>query len=569
MLRCSGGKTSTAGVCLALRCCVGPVLLLTLVVTAWPVAAQVPRGTQPGRIERDIKRPPEPRQRDPVTIDRPRFPEQLPEGATTTTFVLRAVMVSGATVFTPAELAPIWNDRIGQTITVAEAFGFADAISARYRDAGYILSQAYVPPQDLARTGATLRIDVIEGYVERISFTQPEYAVRLTPLLAPIVAERPLRLATLERYLLLINERAAVAARANLSPGTTRGATHLEIETLSLLTTVISLGLSNRSTEALGTWRVDAAIDWRDALDAFERHTLRLQSSLSNRLNYVSYNLDYPLGREGFRTGFLISASRSNPKTDPGFKLDTRSDALTLHASYALVRSRRLNVDPRLAFHVYNNASDIADLPLSRDRIRAVRLGALLDFTDGAGGVNLLDLEASRGLSGLGASRRDDPELSRAGADPQFTKVTLYAARVQYLLRSVQALLAVTAQSSNDRLVTAEQIGLGGETFLRAFDASEYLGDRGYAGKLELRFIDAVANFALTWYGFFDAGRVERREFDDSKTTTSLRSFGTGLRVSGPRGARGYLEIAKPGGRDPVSTGSDRVRFFGGLGIDF
>ncbi|HEU0205025.1 MAG TPA: hypothetical protein VFR86_31835 [Burkholderiaceae bacterium] len=48
--------------CLALRCCVGPVLLLTLVVTAWPVAAQVPRGTQPWRIERDIKRPPEPRQ---------------------------------------------------------------------------------------------------------------------------------------------------------------------------------------------------------------------------------------------------------------------------------------------------------------------------------------------------------------------------------------------------------------------------------------------------------------------------------------------------------------------------
>jgi len=132
----------------------------------------------------------------------------------------------------------------------------------------------------------------------------------------------------------------------------------------------------------------------------------------------------------------------------------------------------------------------------------------------------------------------------------------------------MSALVAVTGQYSDDLLVSAEQFGLGGESFLRAFDSSEVLGDRGLAAKLELRWTGVFDQFATTWYGFFDAGRAQRLEITGGRTSTSLTSLGVGVRATLGR-LRGFLEVAKPGNRDPVSTGNRDARIFAGIGADF
>jgi len=74
--------------------------------------------------------------------------------------------------------------------------------------------------------------------------------------------------------------------------------------------------------------------------------------------------------------------------------------------------------------------------------------------------------------------------------------------------------------------------------------------------------------FATTWYGFFDAGRAQRLEITGSRTSTSLTSLGLGVRATFGR-IRGFLEVAKPGNRDPVSTGNRDARIFAGVGADF
>jgi len=130
------------------------------------------------------------------------------------------------------------------------------------------------------------------------------------------------------------------------------------------------------------------------------------------------------------------------------------------------------------------------------------------------------------------------------------------------------ALVAMTGQYSNDVLVAAEQFGLGGEGFLRAFDASEALGDRGLAAKLELRWNRALDQVETTWYAFFDAGRAQRLEVAGGRTSISLTSLGAGVRATAGR-IHGFIELAKPGKRDPVSTGDRDVRIFAGVGADF
>lgn len=526
----------------------------------------IPPGAQPGRIEQDVRPPPEP-VRDPIVIDRPRFPEQLPPGAAGARFLLNGVTLRGNKAITTEALRPLWAGRIGKTISVADAFSIADAVTRSYRDAGYVLSQAIVPQQDLPAAGATLNLEVVEGFIDRISFVPPEFAARLRPLVEPIRTERPLSLATLERYLLLLNERAGISARANLRPASVSGASDLEIVVLRQ-PAAFSIAASNRSPEALGTVRLDGSAEFRDTFGAFDRHSLRLQSSGNSRLAYLSYSGEMPFGREGLEAGLSASVSRSNPRTEPPLEIDTKSDSLTLSVSYPFTRSRRFSVDGRAALHAYNNGSDVLAIPQSDDRIRALRLGLGTDYADSAAGINLLDIEVSLGLSGLGASEAGDPQLSRRGAEPEFTKANVYLARLQNLGGNFSALLAVSAQYSDDILVTAEQFGLGGEAFLRAFDSSEEIGDRGAAGKLELRWNTLLGRAGATLYLFGEIGKVQRFEFTGGKSGRSLRSTGLGVRVSGG-GLRGFLEVAKPGLKDPVATGSDKVRVFGGLGFDF
>lgn len=540
--------------------------LLAAAAAALAVAQTPPGSALPGRVERDVTPEPQPPLRDAViNIDRARYPEQLPERAQDTRFVLRGVTLTGNRAITTAELEPLWAAQLGSQVTVAEAFAIAEAITARYRERGYILSQAIVQPQDLRTLGANFEIRVVEGFVNAITVSGPSgLGERLAPLLEPIRLDRPLRLQTLERYLLLLNTKGGLSANASLRPSSVEGAADLVVQ-VTQDKQAFSASATNRGTKALGEARLDALVDLRDVFGALDRQILRVQSSGDERLWFVSYNGEWPVGREGFKAGLAASVSRSKPEGT--FDLDTRSDNLTLSSSYPFALARRYSVTSRVSLNAYNNGSDVSSLGVTRDRIRALRIGLAGDYADDLGGINLLDLEVSKGLSGLGASSPGDA-LSRAEADPQFVKTTVYLARLQHIVGDFSALFAVSAQDSKDTLVTAEQFGLGGEAFLRAFDSSEVLGDRGAAGKFELRWSVPAAAVNTTLYAFVDVGKVQRFVVGGGRESDTLRSTGLGIRASF-RGLRGYLEAAKPYLRDPAATGDRDVRVFGVIGYDF
>ena len=529
-----------------------------------PAQAQAP-GAAPGRVEQDIRRPPEPAPRPAVVVDRPRFAEQVPPGAERVGFTLGAVLVSGNTAIPTEQLAPLWADRLGKPVTLAEAFGIAAAVSARYREAGYLLSQALVPPQELATSGpVTLRLEVLEGFVDRVSFTGIE-AGRLDAWLAPVRAERPLRLATLERALLLIGELPGLDAQANLRAGATRGGSDLEI-VVQRSRREFSLAAHNRSAPSQGRLRLEAGASLRGVAADFDRHDLRLIGSGDERLKLVAYAGELPLGSDGLKATLAASSSRSHPTSTVG-NVDTRSDSLAIGLAYPLLRSRQASVSLRASIGGSDNSSDTTSIRVSQDRTRALRLGLTADRADDFGGISLLDIELAKGLSGLGATPASDPLL--LGAVPTYTKFTLYAARLQSLRPDLSLLFALTAQTSGDKLPSGEQLGLGGETFLRAYDPSEVIGENGLAGKLELRWNRALGSLESTVYAYVDSGQVRRRQVGAPDQRSSLSAAGFGVRASGPYRTKGYLEIAKPIHRVVASRGNTDARLFAGVGIDF
>lgn len=480
-------------------------------------------------------------------------------------FTLGAVQISGNSALSTEHLSPLWADRLGKPISLAQAFGIGASISAQYRQAGYILSQAVVPAQDLNTVGAVnLRIEVLEGYVDRVTFTGIEGS-KLDAYLAPVRAERPLKLATLERSLLLVGELAGVSAQANIRAGVAPNASDLEI-VVARSVREFSLSMHNRSAPSQGRIRYEGSASFRGVLGNFDRHDLRLITSGDERLNLLAYSGEVPLGSNGLKAQLSASTSRSEP-TSVLTNIDTRSDNVSLGLSYPLLRSRQSSVALRTSLGGYNNSSDTTAGRISEDRIRALRAGITADYADTIGGISLLDVEVSKGLKGLGASNAGDPLLK--GAVPDFSKVTLYAARLQSLGGSWSLLFAATAQSSGDRLPTSEQLGLGGDTFLRAYDPSEVIGENGSAGKIELRYNQAFGPVESTLYAFFDAGEVRRKQVAAPAQRFALSATGLGIRFSGPRRTKGYLEVAKPMNRIVASQGDKHVRVFAGLGIDF
>ena len=497
-------------------------------------------------------------------LDRARFPEQLPTGAATTRLKLTGVTVTGNTVIKTEELAPIYQALVGTDTSLAEMFAVAARISALYRERGYVLSQALVPAQDIVAAGAQVRIEVLEGFIDKASASGMP-AGAMDAYLQPLREQRPITLAVLERQLLLVNELPGVQARANLKAGSKPNASDLELA-VDRKAVDTSINVHNRVAPSQGDVRVEAGVYVRGVLGLFDQHSVRLASSGNKQINQLSYALDLPLGASGLKGQVNASSSRSKPETVVA-NLDTSSDNVSIGLSYPVLRSRAANVGLRAQVGGYNNSSEAAGVVSSADRIRFVRAGVSADLVDAVGGINLLDLEWSRGLKALGASDKSDVLLN--GTEPEFNRVTLYVARLQHLGGDWTLLAAVTAQQSNNRLPTAEQLGLGGETFLRGYDPSEAIGERGVAGKLELRFNASMGPVEGTWYAFADAGSVKRRLVGQPDNQTSLSSAGLGLRFSTNWRVRGYVELAKPLSDLVASKNNKDVRLFAGLGFGF
>ena len=124
-------------------------------------------------------------------------------------FVLRKVSLTGARAIPREEIARTYQPYLGKTVSEADLAAIASAISDLYRAAGFHLSRAIVPPQDIQ--GGHVRLQVIEGSITEVAFKgegAEQFGVRA--LLGPVLAEQPSRLPTLERQLLLINGRPGV-----------------------------------------------------------------------------------------------------------------------------------------------------------------------------------------------------------------------------------------------------------------------------------------------------------------------------------------------------------------------
>jgi hemolysin activation/secretion protein len=536
--------------------------------------AQVPI-TVPGQIERQFQTPPQARSQT-GSFQMPVPTQTPPPGVENVKFRLRGLVLDGMTVYPQSMWAAEYAQLLGRQVSLADIYAFANTLTTRYRNDGYLLSQVVVPAQTIE--DGFLRLQAVEGYVAQVRFEGEGQNAVLRAQADRIRAERPLTARTLERLLLLMNDLPGTVARAVLVPSAQQqGASDLVIQ-VSRQRLSGGGSIDNRGGRALGPKRATLDVEQRGLLGWGDRTGLRLVVAESGAMKYLSLSHEQALGSNGTRAGLSLNRVRSHPDTSGSFiplDIETQSESGALTLSHALTRSRGDNLSVRAAFTAHNGSTKLFQVRDTEDRLRVLRLGLSWDLADAARGINIVDLELGHGLEAAGASKAGDADLSRAQGKPAFTKVSLYAARLQSfesLGGRWSLLAALSAQYAFDDLLAPELFSFGGEQFGRGYDPSELVGDQGAALKLELRYtLRAESGLALgaTVYGFFDAGLVRQRSPAGSSAGQSATAAGLGMRFDVGRPLTGYIELAKPLTRDVAAVGNRDWRAYAGLSLRY
>ncbi len=545
---------------------------------AW---AQVPSTVAPGRIERQFEQAPVPRANEAPAAPQVPGGTEAPAGAETVQFLLRGVKIDGVTVYEPDEFGPLYAELLDHTVTLARIFELAQAITVRYRNDGYILSQAVVPAQRIE--DGVVHLQVIEGFIDRVLIegADPTQAGLIASMGDHIREVRPLTATALERYLLLMNDLPGVSAKSFLQPSpTVPGAADLSI-VVEEKPVDAYISLDNRGSRFVGPLEVMAASSLNDALGLYERTTLRYSGSQQLRqLQYFEVDHQEQLGDDGLKLDLTALSSHSEPG---GFltanRTETQDYSASATLSYPIVRSRSENLN----VHGKVDVNDVATrqqinplLPVivrqevSDDKLRAMRAGGSYDFVDtwllNQPATNLISGEFSHGLNTLGAIRTGSPLASRGGGSADFTKVTMDISRQQTVTEHWGVLLAGTGQYAANRLLSEEEFGFGGANFGRGYDGSQILGDNGIAVKVELQYNDCVGLPGLDAYQpyiFYDAGATESRAGGESQAKRAS-STGVGVRVNSTSWLTGFVEVARqltPAVATP-GEGKEATRFY-------
>jgi hemolysin activation/secretion protein len=168
-----------------------------------PRAAYADASPEPGAIERTI---PTQVQRNSL-VPSVSLPPREMRGQVTDhhRFTLGSVNIDGATVFSQEQLSRYFEPYLATEVDQGKLARMADAITARYRQTGYLLSYAMVPAQNVE--AGMVRLAVVEGRIDKVSVQGAGPAQgAIQAIAAPIVNGAPLKGAALERAIGLIRD---------------------------------------------------------------------------------------------------------------------------------------------------------------------------------------------------------------------------------------------------------------------------------------------------------------------------------------------------------------------------
>ena len=481
-------------------------------------------------------------------------PETPPPAATFAPGVSARIVtagVIGASVYPQAEMSAITAGLTGPSVPFSRVEEVRQGLLARYRADGYLLTTV---SSALDRNG-NLRINVVEGYIADVKLQGDIGAAgtQVLRFLNRLLEERPIRIKTLERYLLLATDLPGVTVRSVLRPSADDPAAVTLIAQVSRKSYDGVYAADNRSFKQTGPEQMLAVAGFNSFSQYGERTELSILHSFNNTQTFGQAATEFFVGSSGLKVRVYGGIGGVNPSGSLRvLGYDGRTRVFGVQGSYPVIRSREQSLFAVMAVDAIESDihTDTGPLNLatraSFDSLRILRGGfdyTLQDNLLGGDrtGVNTASLRLSRGLNSLGATQPHDPQAGRSGERTDFFKANMEITRTQTLYRpfddaSIALYGLVAGQVSASVLPPAEKFFLGGIRYNRGFYSGEVTGDNALTASVELQFNSLIPvtgggtsiMVGSQFYGFYDWG--ETWELQRSDPNHVVRSAGGGWR---------------------------------------
>ena len=470
-----------------------------------------------------------------------------------------AIDVFGCSVFDADDLEPLFAPFLGRTLTTGELVQIAGLVERLYHDSGYASSYVLLPDQDFFANVLALR--VVEGRIGEITIEGNEafradfFARRLRA-----AGGAPLDVEGLADQLAEFQRNPRIEQiHAVLVPGDRPDETNLEVSVVEGNAFDLTLTLSNDQPSSLGTpgGGFDASygnlIGWGEAVSGAYR--------VSEGLEQWRISLEAPLGAGGGfgRLSYQRSESEIVESAFRSLEIEGRSETAEIELGIRFLRTRRLDVSSSLIGSWTRWRSTLAGRPTCfrsdqldcRPSIAALRARQEVQVRR-PDAVWLIRSTLSFGLDGLGATRETDSGL----ADGEFVSWLGQARHIRRFRKDRGAPLwaddwtlrsRLDLQLTNDPLLSAEQMSIGGPLSVRGVSRNLLVRDNGVIASTELRIPLAKGqrpSRRIELFPFVDFAHAWNERLDLAVETVS--SAGLGLSVDIPDVLSVELTWAEP-----------------------
>ena len=465
-----------------------------------PILAQEPSGEVLKQLEKKETIPQIEEPAKPPIIQQQELPQEPPaeeKAEEVEKIYVKDFKIQGATLISTENLNQLLAPYVDKDLILAQIIQAADAITAAYRQQGFLAAYAYIPAQDI-KDGVVI-IQIIEAKLGAITITgNQNYKTEfIQGHLDKIKHDPSLKEQTLERGLLLLNDYPSLNINASLKAGVEPGTTDVAVAAADSYPLSASLSYDNFGTRTLSENRLSLVIDKGNTITDGDAIRLIGVTGLDRiDLDKLSYGrIDYiiPVDYNGTKAGIYYANSLYEAGKDLAYlKINGKADVAGIYITNPIIKTADTTLNLKLAFEYKDVYDYMLDSTRSQDKIRNISLGINYDTTDNLilsqTARNNIGLSYYRGIQNLtGGTGRNDPKASRLHADPEFNKYTLDIIRIQKLISYNHLIIKASGQYSPEPLFIAEQYTIGGAGSVRGFNPSTYSGDSGYSATLEFQ----------------------------------------------------------------------------------
>ncbi len=472
------------------------------------------------------------------------------------------------------------------SLTFQQLEQIAAQVTLAYRQAGFLVAKAILPPQTIGQD-RVLVVQVVEGRLGKIS-VQGGQRYRDDTLAASSLdlVGRPLRQQDLQSALLYARDLPGVSVTSVLQPGENPGETDvILVAEESARPYAVSLGLNNHGTDSTGRYRAGVGINAYNALGAGDVLSANVAYGLDPNDSWQgAFSLSIPSAKiNGLSLITGLSRSEMELNSGPFAALDIHGPTTLGYAGLDWKFVNRTNLQMQASTRWIHQQSrlDGLGIQLSNHKFDVLEAGFTLRHTDQRlRGINLLQFSARKSINDESAAL----DWLYPAHDSYYWVARLALARLQTLPAHQRLLLRASGQFTNSALTPMEQFSIGGPTSVRALPLSAAMGDRGVQATLEYQ-VDAPGFAArpspfqgrnwgdvLSFQIFYDWGRVSpvqaNRQLGIMPTTLDGAGISLGLRLPYQQGLNFDVSASTPTRRTPLSEGDD-VRVWASIGLTF